>query len=115
MRADLAATAATSARCTRKASRTPTTRHCCSTATQRCARQRLFSKVERAKWERVEPERAKWERVEPSVGPCQVRDVEKLDQFIKGSNVSFDVETAIKVRHLSSPRTRTVLYGGQTL
>jgi hypothetical protein len=70
---------------------------------------------DRAKWERVEPERAKWERVEPSVGRCQVRDVEKLDQFIKGSNVSFDVETAIKVRHLSSPRTRTVLYGGQTL
>ena len=33
-----------------------------------------------------------------SVRPCQVRDVEKLDQFIKGSNVSFDVETAIKVR-----------------
>jgi hypothetical protein len=27
-----------------------------------------------------------------------VRDVEKLDQFIKASNVSFDVETAIKVR-----------------
>ena len=32
------------------------------------------------------------------MGPVQVRDVEKLDQFIKGSNVSFDVETAIKVR-----------------